>query len=499
MFTEMKLRTTSLAAIMLLSGLTGCALIPKERFPEAKVPEINRIEPTIGQATIDIQKNWWTNLGDSNLNELVEKSLKASPSLGDADARMQAARALYEANRAVLIPQIGANGQVTRAQLSKNFIYIPGLMPDLVDYGSIQGSLQWSLDIWGKQFQKMQAAGKQFEGAQAALDAAKLQLTTTIVGVYVDYDRASKSYELAKLDAKVRENLLTIANDRKKAGLLDDSSVEVRRIESELAKVKVGQTELAVKQLQHQLAVLAGEGPSWGEKLAAPQLDESKVISNFPDKIPADLLARRADLQAMLSQIDAARLEVAAAKLEYLPNIDLRANIGYQSFGLERLLQTPSQMWNIGPVVTLPIFDGGRIDANITAKESSRNQAVTEYHQALLMSLKDAADGIAGFNNAKRDLGHLNQATKSMQKIFDANAQRKLGGIVSQEQLDIVQSNLVRQQQAFVDGRARLLEAHVMLIQALGGSYMADKAANNAESSQGVVAASAPVQAAVSK
>lgn len=478
----MKLHKSSLLGILIVSSLSGCALIPKERFPEAKVPEITQLEPTLGQTSIDIQKNWWVNLGDVNLNALVDKSLKASPTLGDADARMQSAKALYEANRALLIPQIGANGQVTRAKLSKNFIYLPGL-PDIVDYGSIQGSLQWSLDIWGKQFQKMQSAGKQFEGAQAALEAARLQLATTIVGVYVDYDRAYKSLNLAKQDANIRQNLLTIATERRKAGLLDDSAVEARRIELESSKVNVGQTELAVKQLQHQLAVLAGEGPSWGEKLAAPTLDESKVISNFPDKIPADLLARRADLQAMLSQIEAAKLEVAAAKLDYLPNIDLKANIGYQSFGLERLVQTPSQMWNVGPVVTLPIFDGGRIDANITAKESNRNQAVTEYHQALLMSLKDAADGIAGFNNAKRDLDHLNQATKSMQKIFDANEKRKIGGIVSQEQLDMVQSNLVRQQQAYVDGRARLLEAHVILIQALGGSYMSDKAK---EAAQGV-------------
>ena len=472
---KMKLRSTSLISAVLISSLTGCALIPKERFPEAKVPELNKLEPSLSETSIDIQKNWWTNLGDTNLNALVDKSLKASPSLGDADARMQSAQALYESTRALLIPQIGVNGQVTRAKLSQNFIYIPGVIPPIVDYGALQGSLRWSLDIWGKQKQKMQAAGKQFEGAKASLEAAKLQLATTIVGVYIDYDRATKSLELSKLDASVRENLLVISTERRKAGLVDDSSVEMRRIDAELAKVKVGQAALAVKQLQHQLAVLAGEGPSWGEQLPAPKLDESKVANNFPDKIPADLLARRADLQAMLSQIEAAHLDVSASKLDYLPNIDLSANIGYQSFGLERLLKGPSQMWDIGPVVSLPIFDGGRIDANITSKEANRNQAITDYHQALLMSLKDAADGIAGFNNAKRDLGHLNQATRSMQSIFDANAQRKASGIVSQEQLDVIQSNLFRQQQAYVDGRARLLEAHVMLIQALGGSYMADK------------------------
>jgi NodT family efflux transporter outer membrane factor (OMF) lipoprotein len=487
MSTEMKLRSTSLLGILLVSTLAGCAMIPKERFPEAKVPELNKLEASLSNKAIDIQKNWWVNLGDANLNALVEKSLKASPSLGDADARMQSAKALFDANRAVLIPQIGVNGQVTRAKLSQNFIYIPGITPQIVDYGSITGSLQWSLDIWGKQIHKMQAAGKQFEGAQAALEAAKLQLATTIVGVYVDYDRATKSLDLAKVDATVRENLLVIATERRRAGLIDDSTVDVRRIDNELAKVKVGQATLAVKQLQHQLAVLAGEGPSWGEQLPAPKLDESKVVNNFPDKIPADLLARRADLQAMLSQIDAAHLDLTASKLDYLPNIDLRANIGYQSFGLERLLKGPSQMWDIGPVVSLPIFDGGRIDANISAKEANRNQAVTDYHQALLMSLKDAADGIDGFNNAKRDLDHLSRATRSMQNIFEANVQRKAGGIVSQEQLDVIQTNLVRQEQSYVDGRARLLEAHVMLIQALGGSYIIDKQQSK---TQEVVAAS---------
>jgi outer membrane protein TolC len=205
--------------------------------------------------------------------------------------------------------------------------------------------------------------------------------------------------------------------------------------------------------------------------LPAPQLSSAKLTAVFPEKIPSDLLARRPDLQALLSQVEASRIEVGAAKLDYLPNFDLQGNFGFQSYGISNLLTLPSQMFGIGPVMSLPIFDGGRIDANVAAKEAGRNQAIADYHDGLLHALKQSADGIAGFKNAKNDLNHLEDGAQSMRKINDAFIERGNRGIVSKEQIEISETNLLKQEQALADGQARLFAAHVGLIQALGGGY----------------------------
>jgi outer membrane protein TolC len=208
-----------------------------------------------------------------------------------------------------------------------------------------------------------------------------------------------------------------------------------------------------------------------GEQLARPQLNLEVIGKNFPQKIPADLLARRPDLQALLKHVEASRLEVGAAKLEYLPNIDLNANIGFQAYGLDRLFQAPSQIFGIGPVLSLPIFDGGRIDANTLSKEVSRNQAIAQYHEGLLDALRQSADGIAAFKTARADFDHLSRAQASMQSIYDANLTRLQSGIVSYEQLYVSRAYLIRQGESLAEARAKLASSHIGLIQALGGGY----------------------------
>lgn len=455
------------AAVM----LSACAVVPHEKFPEPESLEVSKLEANIGNTASVIADEWWSGLGDPELDRLIQKALKASPSLTSADARMQAAQAAFEADRAVLIPQINVGGQVARQELSRNYIFIPGAMQPFVNYGMVAGSLQWSLDLWGKQKKILKAASHRLDGAQASLAAAKLNLAATIANVYIDYDHASKFSELAKRDADIRQNLYQIGEARLAQGLLDDSQLEQLRMDWELSKVKLGQAELSVKMTQHQLAALAGEGPSWGEQLHAPTLKTESLTQALPEKIPSDLLSRRPDLQALMSNIHASRLEYTAAKLDYLPSFDLQANFGYQSFGLDTLLTAPSQMFSIGPVFNLPIFDGGRIDANTTAKEASRNEAVAEYHEALLQALRQSADSIQASKNAKLELSQLSRAFQGMQSVFNANHQRLKSGIVSQEQLDAIEINLIRQQQSLADGQARLFNAHVALILSLGGGY----------------------------
>ena len=277
----MKLRINRIAKYLLLIALAfflnACALWPRDHLPEPKLLDVGGLEKNVQEAAPVIQKDWWLAFGDENLNKLMDP---------------------------------------------------------YVSYGMIGGSLQWSLDLWGKQKKLMSAAGKRFDGAKASYEAARLNLASTLVNVYIDYDRAVKSYEFAKRDAHARKILFEIAEARSKAGIIDTIGLEQKRIDWTAAQVREGQAELAVKHFQHQLAVLAAEGPSWGEQLPAPQLSATKLTSVFPDKIPADLLARRPDLQALLSQVEAGRIEVGAAKLDYLPNFDLQGNFGFQSYGI---------------------------------------------------------------------------------------------------------------------------------------------------------------------
>jgi NodT family efflux transporter outer membrane factor (OMF) lipoprotein len=449
--------------------LSACALLPRDSLPEQPIKSLEQIEPTLDVKTSQIGDAWWKEFGDPQLNQLIALGLKNSPSLETSGARIVAAQAMLDAERAAFLPQIGVNGQLAREQLSQNYIFVPG-MPIYTGYGLANASLNWSLDIWGKQKKYFDAAKNQVIAAQASHQASQLLLSTSIARIYLDYDRMTAAQALFARDADLKRSLYQIAQDKKRAGLIDAMQVNQRQVEFETAQANLSQASFTVKMLQHQLAALVQEGPSWGESLKAPMV---KVVGlGLPDVIPSNLLERRPDLQALLSQIDVARLQLDGAKLEYLPDVNLAGFVGVQSFGISQLLSSRSQQFSIGPAISLPIFDGGAIAANITGKESVRNQAIANYQEQLVQALRDVADGIGSMKSSQANFESYNITYQSAKLNYDISRQRAKAGISSQEVVLTNEESYLAQGQNFADAKAKMLTANVVLVQALGGSYM---------------------------
>ena len=458
--------------ISIASLLSACAFFPRQALPEQAVKPLSKLEPKLANQSNPIEDAWWTAYGDPQLNHLVKLGLKQSPSLDTSGARIVAAQAMLETERAAFIPQVGVGGQVDRQQLSQNYIFVPG-MPIYTGYGLANASLNWSLDIWGKQKKYFDAAKNQVIVAQANYKASELLLSTTIVRVYFDYDRMVQAQALYARELELRKNLLRIAIERQRTGLSDAITVNQRKVELETAQANLSQANLSVKMMQHQLAALVQEGPSWGEALKLPSIQIANL--SLPEVIPSDLLERRPDLQALLSQIDVAKLQLEGAKLEYLPDINLAGFIGVQSFGLSQLFSSRSQQFSIGPAINLPIFDGGLIDANITGKEANRNQAIASYQEQLVQALREVADGMGSVKNTQENYASFTSAERTARRNFEIMRSRSEVGIASKESALTVEQAYLLQGQNYVDARAKMLTANVVLVQALGGSYLQSK------------------------
>jgi NodT family efflux transporter outer membrane factor (OMF) lipoprotein len=460
--------TTSMASL-----LSACAFFPRQALPEQAVKPLSTLEPRLTSQSKPIEDAWWVAFGDSQLNQLVELGLKQSPSLDTSGARIVAAQAMLETERAAFIPQLSVGGQVDRQQLSQNYIFVPA-MPIYTGYGLANASLNWSLDIWGKQKKYFDAAKNQVIVAQANYKASELLLSTTIVRVYFDYDHMVQSQVLYARELELRKNLLRIATERQRTGLSDAVTVNQRKVELEAAQANLSQANLGVRMMQHQLAALVQEGPSWGEALKTPLIQTSNL--SLPEVIPSDLLERRPDLQALLSQIDVAKLQLDGAKLEYLPDVNLAGFIGVQSFGLSQLFSSRSQQFSIGPAINLPIFDGGLIDANITGKEANRNQAIASYQEQLVQALREVADGIGSVKNTQANYASYATAERTAKTNLEIMRSRSEVGIASKESALTVEQAYLLQGQNYADAKAKMLTANVVLVQALGGSYLQSKA-----------------------
>ena len=458
-----------LAPISLVFMLTSCALFPRDGLSEQTVKPLEILEPNLNTQAPQIEDRWWIAFGDQQLNQLVDLGLRHSPSLDIAGARIVAAQAMLETEKAALLPQVAVGGQVDRQQLSQNYIFVPG-MPIYTGYGLVNASLSWSLDIWGKQKKYYDAAKNQAKAAQASYKASELLLSTAIVRVYFDYDRVTQAQVLYTRDAEVKKSLYQIAQDKQKAGLADAFMINQRKVDYEGAQANLSQAILSKRMIQHQLAALVQEGPSWGERLQSPAVKLAGL--NLPEVIPANLLERRPDLQALLSQIDVAKLQLEGAKLEYLPDINLAGFVGVQSFGLSQLFASKSQQFSIGPAINLPIFDGGLINANITSKEASRNQAIANYQEQLVQALREVADGIGTMQSSQANYVSYSNAYQSAKTNYEITQRRSEVGISSKESLLTIEQAYIAQGQNISEAKAKMLTANVILVQALGGSYL---------------------------
>jgi outer membrane protein TolC len=440
----MNMRKTLIAVAVASVLAQGCALMPRETFKEPTQASVESLEANVKPVDVVIAIDWWTQFSDPQLNALVEKALEASPNMELAKLRVEGARQLVNAELAGLLPRIGATAQVNQQRLSQNYIYIPG-MPVTTSYGLVGGTLNWSLDLWGRQKKMVDAAKEGVQAAHADLAFTRLWLA----------------------EHAAREQLVEIATQRMAVGLADQSQVNQRRVELEESEMTQAIALQAVKIAQHQLAALTNQGPSAGEALQKPSISANR--SKLPDVIPADLLARRADLQALLAQIRAFKLRVDSARLAYLPDINLQGLIGLQAFDISRLFNSNSRQYNVGPALNLPIFDGGAIAAQISGREVERNQVIYTYQNALLNALKESADGILRVKTAQSNFTLANQLEERAAEVFDAAKQKRAAGIYADEQLQYAQLQYLQAKKQWIDARRQDLADGVNLVMVLGG------------------------------
>ena len=191
----------------------------------------------------------------------------------------------------------------------------------------------------------------------------------------------------------------------------------------------------------------------------------------LPSTVPAELLGRRPDLVAQRWRVESANKDIAVAKAEFYPNVNLIAFIGLQSIGPSGFFSAASRTMGVGPAVTLPIFEGGRLRANLAGKNAAYDIAVEEYNQALVAALRDVVDQLASFRSVAAQRVEQKQALASAQEAYDLALLRYREGLGNYLQVLSAESPLLQQQSLEADLRARQLALAIELTRALGGGY----------------------------
>ncbi len=371
--------------------------------------------------------DWWKSLGDPQLDGLIQEALQNSPDMQVASARAHQAQAAAYAANAARMPTLDASAGVSRSRLARD--QDPRGEGDAYStVRNIGASFNYTFDLWGGQRAAWEAALGQARAAEVDQQAARLTLAADVAKAYSDLGQAHIVRDLATDDLKRTRQMLELSKRRLSAGI--DSQYQYQQTES-LEASSQSQLIDAEKQLQSAkiaLAVLLGKGPDRGNELARPSVLKPAAVA-VPSVLPAELLGRRPDLIAARWRVEAASKDIAASKTRFYPNLNLSASAGAESLLGDAMFGSPSRFFNIAPTISLPIFDGGRLRADLDARDADYDLAVAQYNKTLVQALGDIGDTLSQLRETGRQIQAQQHATDIAQQSYDTVVQRYGSGV----------------------------------------------------------------------
>jgi NodT family efflux transporter outer membrane factor (OMF) lipoprotein len=415
------------------------------------------------------ESRWWSRYGDAALDKLVDQGLAGQPALHVVQARIRVADAAVRSADAARLPQGVLSADATYQRFSENYIFPPPLAGSTRWTGDVQAGVNWELDLFGRQRAVLDSAIGQWRATQADAQAASVLLAANVAATYFNLARLVEARAVSIEALQQREQVVTIVRQRITAGL--DTQVDLKQAEGLVAQSKVEIEALgeAIGRTQHALAELVGSGPQALDALT-PALQPIASLP-VPDSLPADLLGRRADLVAQRWRVEAATRDTDVARAQFYPNVNLTAFVGLQALGLNRLFDSGSLIYGGGPALHLPLFDAGRLQANLDARRADVDASIEAYNGALLRALREVADELTGLRSIERQQVAQRDATAAASAAYDLAVQRYRAGLGNFLVVLAAQTNVLTQRLNDTDLKARHLASEVALVRALGGGF----------------------------
>jgi len=463
--------TAATTLLALLAGavlvLAGCAT-PRDASTAATFVEARALGAT-SVATPWPELRWWRVFQQAELDRLIDQALAGQPNLRLVQARVRQAEAASRAQDAARGPQVTASIDLTDQRFSENGLVPPQLAGATRWNNNAQIGAAWEPDLFGRQRAALDAAIGRLRAAQADEQAARVLLASQVSAGYIHLARLVDTRAVAQQALQQREQIVSLVRQRISAGL--DTTVDLRQAEGLIAQAQVEIEALGEAALlaRHALAELVGQ-PVQSLDALAPTL-MAVTMRPLPEALPVDLMGRRADLVAQRWRVEAALGDTEQARTQFYPNINLMAFVGLSSLGLDRFVQAGSLTYGAGPALRLPLFDGGRLQANLDSRRAEVDAAIEGYNGALQRALREVADELGTLRSLERQQRAQDDATRAADAAYALALQRYQAGLGNFLVVLTAQNNVLAQRRASIDLKARHLASEVALSRALGGGY----------------------------
>ncbi|MDD5175661.1 MAG: efflux transporter outer membrane subunit [Sterolibacterium sp.] len=414
-------------------------------------------------------EDWWHSLGDVQLDALINEAMQASPDLAAAAARVRQASALSMNADALRSPSISAMAMVQGIRIPSSAM--PSSSSDLNFTPKVLGlNGSYNVDLWGGERATWEAALGRQRASEVDAQAARLTLSVDIARAYARLGNAYQVHDIARKNAERVQHLLELVTQRVTAGI--DSTAQQHQAEAQAAatRQRFAQAAQAIESEQIALAILIGKGPDRATEITRPSVLQPVQLA-VPGNLPADLLGRRPDIVAARLRAEAAQRDIDASKAGFYPSFNLSAAIGLVSLHTNDLMSLQSRYYSVTPAISLPIFDAGRLRANLAGRNAEYDIAVAQYNKTLVGAFNQVALQIQATQALIAQESAQSQSVNAAREAWILAMQRYRHGIGSYIEALIDEQSVLAAEMMLSEIRGQQIDTAIQLVHALGGGY----------------------------
>ena len=462
---------SSLTVALLTAGLLGaCSMMPEYQQPSAPIeavwPSGEAYPNTRRDADGDIA--WQSFFVDAQLRQLIALALEHNRDLRTVALNVEAYRALYQIQRADLFPSLGLDAGAVRQRLPAD-LSSTGQTATTSQYTVGLGVTAYELDFFGRVRSLEQAALESYLGEQEAQRSVELSLTASVATAWLTLRSDQAQLKLARETLRADVESLQLIRLRFKSGTASELDVRQARTAVDSAQSTQAQYLRLVAQDANNLQLLVGT--SLPTDLAAAEIDDDSILAELPVGLPASVVARRPDIRQAEHRLKSANANIGAARAAFFPTITLTAAAGSASSELSSLFSGGQGAWSFVPSISLPIFNSGRLAANLDYSRVQKDINVAAYEKAIQVAFREVADGLAARKTYRAQLSAEAELVKDSQSYLALAEQRYRTGVDSYLTVLDAQRSLYGAQQQQINSRLLQLAAEISLYKALGGGW----------------------------
>ena len=447
-----------IAAVLLLGG---CSLNPPLEKPALPVADTYTVANRNNAANL----GWQSVFHDVQLQHTIDMALQHNRDLRVALLNVETVRAQYRIQHASAFPAIEGLANWTRQQLADS-----AAASGIQQQGTASINLNaYEIDLFGRVKSLSEAAYARYLASAAGARAAQITLVAAVANAWYSRQLAKEQLQLSQQTLADWQYSLLLARQLQTAN--QNSGLDVAQAEGQVASAEadVQANQRTLLRAGNALRLLVGTVAPLPE--AQSTLEQAKVVTQLPAGLPSDLLTRRPDIMQAEQTLIAANADIGAARAAFFPRITLTASLGQASPQLSQLFDGANQTWQFMPQITLPIFQGGRLQAELAVAKLRESSALAEYEKSIQVAFREVSDGVAGNVTYRQQMTAQQRVVNSAQRRMKLSNQRYQAGLDNRLELLDAQRQYYSARQALLTLRQGEIDNTITLYKALGGGF----------------------------